>query len=109
MEGLSRTLTQERAILVAKQGDPKSPAPGTLLARQKILHVELDAAHKRQQIVAAGMGSSAATALLTQRHPDQIRRDIRRIENELIRVQSRLREIDAEALADAEKAEADDD
>jgi hypothetical protein len=109
MEGLSRTLTQERAILVAKQGDPKSPAPGTLLARQKILHVELEAAHKRQQIVAAGMGSSSATALLTQRHPDQIRRDIRRIENELIRVQSRLREIDAEALADAEKAEADDD
>lgn len=109
MEGLSRTLTQERAILVAKQGDPKSPAPGTLLARQKILHVELEAAHKRQQIVAAGLGSTTATAMLTQRHPDQIRRDIRRIENELIRVQSRLREIDAEAAADAEKAEEDEE
>jgi hypothetical protein len=48
------------------------------------------------------MGGTA-TAMLTQRHPDQIRRDIRRIENELIRVQSRLREIDAEAAADAEK------
>jgi predicted DNA-binding helix-hairpin-helix protein len=103
MEGLSRTLTQERAILVARQGDPKSPAAGTLLARQKILHVELESAHKRQQIVASGLGSTTATAMLTQRHPDQIRRDIRRIENELIRVQSRLREIDAEAAADAEK------
>jgi hypothetical protein len=107
MEGLSRTLTQERAILVAKQGDPKSPAAGTLLARQKILHVELESAHKRQQIVASGLGSTA-TAMLTQRHPDQIRRDIRRIENELIRVQSRLREIDAEAAANADKEEDED-
>ncbi len=106
MEGLSRSLTQERAILVAKQGDPKSPAPGTLLARQKILHVELESAHKRQQIVASGMGGTA-TAMLTQRHPDQIRRDIRRIENELISVQSRLREIDAEAAAEAEKNSAE--
>lgn len=108
MESLSRTLTQERAILVARQGDPKSPAPGTLLARQKILHVELEAAHKRQQIVASGLGSTAATAMLTQRHPDQIRRDIRRIESELIRIQNRLREIDAEAAADAEKDDDED-
>lgn len=108
MEGLSRTLTQERAILVARQGDPKSPAAGTLLARQKILHGELEAALKREQIVASGLGSTSATALLTQRHPDQIRRDLRRIEGELIRVQSRLREIDAEAAADADK-DGDDD
>ena len=91
MEGISRTLTQERAILVARQGDPKSPAPGTLLARQKILHAELEAAHAKQTaLVHAGR----ATAVATVRHPEQIRRDIRRIEAELIKVQSRLREIE---------------
>ena len=49
MEGISRTLIQEKAVLVARQGDPKSPAAGTLLARQRILHAELEAATARQE------------------------------------------------------------
>jgi hypothetical protein len=105
MEAVSRTLTQERAILVAKQGDPKSPAPGTLLARQKILHAELEAAHARTRQLASGQLSPQANAQFRQ--ADQIRRDIRRIEQDLIRVQNRLREIDAEVSASAEKSEED--
>jgi hypothetical protein len=102
MEGLSRTLIQEKAILVARQGDPQCPAPGTLLARQKILHAELETALARRSSPLAESVTAVSTA--APRHPDQIRRDIRRIENELIRVQARLREIDQRmAVAAARK------
>jgi len=103
MEGISRTLVQEKAVLVARQGDPKSPAAGTLLARQRILHAELEAATARQQ-QAERPTSPASGVPLNVRHPDQIRRDIRRIENELCKVQDRLREIDVQINAGAAKA-----
>ena len=108
MEAVTRTLTQERAILVARQGDPKSPAPGTLLARQKILHAELEAATARTRVTPSGL-STAPAATLTHRQADLVRRDLRRIENELIRVQSRLREIDAQVAADLAEKEEDDE
>lgn len=108
MEAVTRTLTQERAILVARQGDPKSPAPGTLLARQKILHAELEAATAQTRVAPSGL-STTPLATLTHRQADLVRRDLRRIENEIIRVQSRLREIDAQVAADqAEKDEEDE-
>jgi hypothetical protein len=100
MEGHGRTLTQEKAILVARQGDPKSPAAGTLLARQKILHAELESAHER---TATRADRDIGGIALLIRHPDLIRRDIRRIERELIRVQARLREIDEQIAVIAEK------
>jgi hypothetical protein len=100
MEGISRTLVQEKAVLVARQGDPKSPAAGTLLARQRILHAELEAATARQQAAERPLPVSSAAI----RHPDQIRRDIRRIENELRKVQDRLREIDVQISSGASKA-----
>jgi hypothetical protein len=102
MEGIGRTLTQERAILVARQGDPKSPAPGTLLARQKILHAELEAAHS--QSAESPRDHYGPATLAPARHPDLIRRDIRRIEDELIRVQRRLREIERQMANGGDRA-----
>jgi hypothetical protein len=100
MEGISRTLVQEKAVLVARQGDPKSPAAGTLLARQRILHAELEAATARQEAASRPLPAEGAPF----RHPDLIRRDIRRIENELRKVQDRLREIDVQISSGASKA-----
>lgn len=100
MEGISRTLIQERAVLVARQGDPKSPAAGTLLARQRILHAELESATARQEAASRPHPANGGAI----RHPDQIRRDIRRIENELRKVQDRLREIDVQISSGASKA-----
>ncbi len=102
MESFSRSLTQERAILIARQGDPKSPAPGTLLARQKILHAELEAAHAKSGSPPK-KGSVAVAVVTMNRQPDQIRPDIRRVERELIALQSRLREIDQLMAEAAEK------
>lgn len=98
MEGTTnRTLIQEKAILVARQGDPKNPASGTLLHRQRILNAELQTATGRDEPVLLSPSSNGMPYQL--RHPDQIRRDIYRIENELRKVQDRLREIDMK-LAD---------
>ena len=103
MESFSRTLTQERAILIARQGDPNSPAPGTLLARQKILHAELEASHARAASSVNQGAVAVAATFAANRQPDQVRRDLRRVERELIALQSRLREIDQTMAEDAEK------
>jgi hypothetical protein len=94
MEAPTRTLVQEKAILVARQGDPNAPAPGTLLARQKILHAELEAAHQRSKRNKTSAVSVVDPTRPAVRQTDQIRRDIRRIERELGALQLRLREID---------------
>ena len=102
MELVTRTLVQERAILVARQGDPKSPAAGTLLARQRILHAELEAAHDRTSTDRAPPSPPSEEGV-PLRHADQIRRDIRRIERDLGSLQSRLRDIDQEMEAAEEE------
>lgn len=103
MEGTTtRTLIQEKAILVARQGDPKNPASGTLLHRQRVLNAELQMATSRNQPVL--LSTTANGVPYQMRHPDQIRRDIRRIENELRKVQDRLREIDVQVAAGAKTA-----
>jgi hypothetical protein len=106
MEGFTtRSLTQEKAILVARQGDPKFPAAGTLLARQRILNAELEAATQRYAKGEQAYLPASGTPY-THRHPELIRRDIRRIENELNKLQDRLREIDAQVAASGNKAAA---
>ena len=103
MEGFTtRTLIQEKAILVARQGDPKSPAPGTLLARQRILNAEIELAMKRFDQGAHAFNPVSGTPY-AHRHPELIRRDIRRIEKELNKVQDRLREIDVQMAANVSK------
>jgi hypothetical protein len=97
MKGSDRELNQQLAILGARQGDPESPASGTLYARRRRLQAELDQANLEQSGEGGPEGASAGgTALEARvRHSrpiDTIDRELRRVEQEIGAVQ---REIDS--------------
>lgn len=97
MKGSDRELHQQLAILGARQGDPESPASGTLYARRRRLQAELDQANLEQSGDSGAEGSpKGGTALEARvRHSrpiDAIDRELRRVEQEIGAVQ---REIDS--------------
>lgn len=110
MKGSDRELNQQLAILGARQGDPESPASGTLYARRRRLQAELEQANLEQAGDAGGKESSSGGVALAERarhsRPvDTIDRELRRVEQEIGAVQ---REIDSisRIMARRKKAEA---
>ncbi|HVW35965.1 MAG TPA: hypothetical protein VHB99_01630 [Pirellulales bacterium] len=97
MKGSDRELNQQLAILGARQGDPESPASGTLYARRRRLQAELDQANLEQSgdggLEGASVGGTALEARVRHSRPiDTIDRELRRVEQEIGAVQ---REIDS--------------
>jgi hypothetical protein len=111
MKGSDREVHQQLAMLGARQGDPDSPASGTLFARRRRLQAELDQANFEQsgealQQNAHGGGLALESVLRTGhgRSADAIGRDLRRVEAEIGAVQ---REIDSlSRIVERQKAHA---
>lgn len=110
MKGSDRELHQQLAILGARQGDPDSPASGTLYARRRRLQAELEQANLEQVGDSGGKdlssGGVAVEARARHSRPiDAIDRELRRVEQEIGVVQ---REIDSigRIMARRKKAEA---
>lgn len=108
MESRSRTLHQQRAALSARQGDPESPASGTLFARQQRLQAELAQATADQTDVhrsGGGMDSARASvsALRRSRPTFLIQRDLWTVQKEIDAVQSEIDVIDRQILKSAKK------
>jgi hypothetical protein len=101
MESPAKKLRQQLAILAARQGDPESPASGTLLARRHRLNEELARAESAEQSPASGApigvveprGGEAA-GFPSRRSPSVIRRDLRVVDQEIDEIQQRIKEID---------------
>ena len=111
MKGSDRELHQQLAMLGARQGDPDSPASGTLFARRRRLQAELDQASLEQSgeggyQTALGGGLAVESVLRAGhgRSVDAIGRDLRRVEAEIGAVQ---REIDSlSRIVERQKAQA---
>lgn len=109
MESPAKKLRQQLAILAARQGDPESPASGTLLARRQRLNEELaraDSGDQTSTLAAApvapmSMRGSDALGFASRRSTSAIRRDIRIVDQEIDELQRRMKEIDR-IIADAE-------
>ncbi|MGE0605787.1 MAG: hypothetical protein AB7O62_01585 [Pirellulales bacterium] len=98
MESRSQTLHQQRAALGARQGDPESPASGTLFARRSRLESELALATSDDADALTpfdGGLNRAATVMVGRVRPTfLIRRDLRIVQQEIDSVQSQLDAID---------------
>jgi len=106
MESPAKKLRQQLAILAARQGDPESPASGTLLARRQRLNEELARADSGDQnstlaVAAKNMRGNDALGFASRRSTSAIRRDIRIVDQEIDDLQRRMKEIDR-IIADAE-------
>jgi hypothetical protein len=108
MDSPTRRLRQQRAALVATQGDPELPIGGTLFARQARLRNEL------QQALAPGEGDEpvstsrspqvlAVRALSTRyaRSPAAIHAEMQRVHAEIRSIQEEIDRID-DLIAKAE-------
>ncbi|HUY92183.1 MAG TPA: hypothetical protein VMV10_25815 [Pirellulales bacterium] len=110
MKGSDRELHQQLAILGARQGDPESPASGTLYARRRRLQAELEQANLEQAGEANGKdlptGAVALEARTRHSRPiDTIDRELRRVEQEIGAVQRQIDSI-SRIVARHKKAEA---
>jgi hypothetical protein len=108
MDSPTRRLRQQRAALVATQGDPELPIGGTLFARQARLRNEL------QQALAPGEGDETASpgrsrqmlavrapAARHARSPAAIHADMQRVHAEIRSIQDEIDRID-DLIAEAE-------
>ena len=92
-------LRQRRAMLGARQGDPESPASGTLYARQRLLQAELEALEEETLAACEPRAHATPTAgVLTRavhrRSIEAILLDMRRVNEELVGIQQEVEEID---------------
>jgi hypothetical protein len=101
MDHPARTLYQERAALGARQGDPESPASGTLYARRRRLAEELEAIEGDQTAMAEGGSAGlavryAGTSVMTRRRRSmsEVQRDLAVVDDEIGVLQERIDAID---------------
>lgn len=97
MDSRERTIRQQMAILGARQGDPDSPASGTLFARRLRLHSELESISREAPASAPSSvveTDTVASLLATSRSVHAVRRDIAAVDAEILALQRRLSELD---------------
>jgi len=88
MELPSKKLRQQRAALGARQGDPETPASGTLYARRRRLAQELESIESEQ--------SAPADFSLSPSRSSQVGISLARIQRSVAEVQRDLQALDAE-------------
>jgi hypothetical protein len=93
----SKKLRQQRAALGARQGDPETPASGTLYARRRRLAQELETivAEQGADGDSTSRGPSiGATMLRLQRSSAEVQRDLEVLDAEIEDLQQQIDAID---------------
>jgi hypothetical protein len=97
----SKKLCQQRAILTARQGDPQSPASGTLYARRQRLANQLDAIELEEAVVAHSMCQVAtrrSVAIGAFRSSSEVQRELAAVDLEIERLQEQIDAIDRQLV-----------
>ncbi len=100
MESPTKKLYQQRALLKAQQGDPESPASGTLYSRRQRLEQELERTRLQEAaaldpVLGQRQYANSATGVLAKRRSSSvIEQDLRTVQAEIDRLQLEIDEVD---------------